>query len=115
MLAVSVGTFHGMDISGITPHIRLERLKEIGDSLNVFLVLHGGSGTPEDDIKEAIKLGIVKININTELRLAYSGNLRKALSDINEITPYKFLAEPAKSVRNVTAYKIELFGSKNKI
>ena len=58
------------------------------------MVLHGGSGTPEDDIKEAIKIGIVKININTELRLAFSGNLRRFLdNNKEEIVPYKFLVD----------------------
>src|SRR3990167_4168658 len=80
ILAVSVGTFHGIDISGISPHIRLNRLKEIKDKINIPLVLHGGSGTPEEDIREAINLGISKININTEIRLAFTSSLRKTLN-----------------------------------
>jgi len=77
--------------------------------------LHGGSGTPEEDIRQAIKMGVVKININTELRLAFSGNVRRALSaDINEITPYKFLTDAKASVEKVTGLKINLFGSNGK-
>ncbi|MDO8486513.1 MAG: class II fructose-bisphosphate aldolase [Candidatus Staskawiczbacteria bacterium] len=123
ILAVSVGTFHGIDISGISPHIKLDRLKEIKEALRqtqgktkpIGLVLHGGSGTPEEDIREAIKLGITKININTEIRLAFTSNLRKTL-DINrdEIVPYKYLSEAINSVQIVVEEKIKLFGSENR-
>ncbi len=115
ILAVNVGTFHGIDISGISPHIRLDRLKEIKNIVNTYLVLHGGSGTPNQDIKEAIRLGIVKININTEIRLAFTSNLRKTLDiNKNEITPYKYLQEAINSVQLVVEEKIKLFGSNNK-
>ena len=115
VLAVSVGTFHGIDASGISPNIRLDRLQEITKNINVPLVLHGGSGTPQEDIKKAIALGIVKININTETRLAFSSALRKSLSDNSaEITPYKYLAEPISAVQAVIEAKIRLFGSENR-
>ena len=121
ILAVSVGTFHGIDISGVSPHIRLERLKEItirlrsGRENNIPLVLHGGSGTPEKDIKEAISLGIVKININTEVRLAFTSNLRKTLDiNKNEITPYKYLQESINAVQAVVQEKIGLFSGVNR-
>lgn len=123
LLAVSIGNFHGIEASGIDPNLRLDVLKNIEETLrqaqgktrNVFLVLHGGSGTHKEDIIEAIKLGIVKININTELRLAFSGNLRRALSDMEEIVPYKYLAEPLAAVEGVVSFKIKLFGSENKV
>jgi fructose-bisphosphate aldolase class II len=116
LLAISIGNFHGIEISGIDPNLRLDVLKLIKEKTNnIPLVLHGGSGTPEDDIKEAIKEGIVKININTELRLAFSGNLRRALGNVDEIIPYKYLAETQKPVEKVVGFKIELFGSANKV
>ncbi len=115
VLAVSVGTFHGIDMSGISPHIRMERLKEIRLAINTPLVLHGGSGTPEEDVKEAIKLGIVKININTEIRLAFSERLRKTLeANRNEITPYKYLPDAIQAVQAVVEKNIRLFGSENR-
>ncbi len=115
-LAVSVGTFHGITVKGGNPRIRLERLKEIRERVgNKFLVLHGGSGTSEEDIKKAIKLGIVKININTELRLAYTNTLKKILEENpKEIRPYKHLPEVIEAVQKVVETKIELFGSKKK-
>jgi len=117
LLAVGIGNFHGIEVSGIDPNLRLDVLKSIKEKVgDEFLVLHGGSGTPEDDIKGAIKLGIVKININTELRLAFSGNLRRFLdSNPEEITPYKFLASAQNSVKKLTELKINLFGSANRV
>lgn len=116
VLAVSVGTFHGVDISGVSPKIRLDRLKEINEVVSVPLVLHGGSGTPEEDVKEAIKLGIVKINVNTDTRMAFSGSLRKTLeANKEEIVPYKYLVEPILEVQKVVGKNINLFGSGGKI
>ena len=116
LLAVSVGTFHGIDINGVSPNIKLDRLKEIKNEVCIPLVLHGGSGTPEQDIKEAIKLGIVKININTEIRLAFTNALRKSLeTNKEEITPYKYLSEAIAAVQKVVEEKIKLFGSQDKI
>ena len=116
LLAISIGNFHGIEISGIDPNLRLDILKEIkGKVGEAMLVLHGGSGTPEEDIKEAIHLGITKVNINTELRLAFSGNLRRFLdNNRDEIVPYKFLVDAKTSVENVVSRKITLFGSENK-
>ena len=117
LLAVSIGNFHGIEVSGIDPNLRLDVLNKIKkETGNMFLVLHGGSGAQDDDIKEAIKLGIVKININTELRLAYSEALRKILADnSDEITPYKYLPEAQKSVAKIVEGKIVLFGSANRV
>jgi fructose-bisphosphate aldolase class II len=117
LLAVSIGNFHGIEGSGIDPNLKLDLLKKIHESLgHVKLVLHGGSGTPEEDIREAIKLGIVKININTELRLAFSGNLRRALSEnTEEITPYKYLPQAQRIVEKVVDFKVKLFGSVGKV
>lgn len=116
LLAISMGNFHGIEISGIDPNLRIDVLEKVKEKIKeMFLVLHGGSGTPEDDIKEAIQKGIVKININTELRLAFSGNLRKALNvDAEIIVPYKYLPQAQKAVETVVGFKIQLFGSANK-
>lgn len=120
MLAVSIGTFHGVDTNGTSPGLRLEKLKEIANNpaagkygINVPLVLHGGSGTPQEDVKEAIKLGICKININTDLRVAFAKALKAELEK-GEITPYKYLQEPINVVELITEQKIGLFGSQGK-
>jgi len=117
-LAINVGTFHGMGVSGKDPNINLKRLKEIKDKVGekVFLVLHGGSGTQKEDIKKAIELGIVKININTELRVAFINALGKSLKEKpEEIAPYKYLPEVIEAVQKTVEDKIRIFGSANKI
>jgi len=115
LLAISVGTFHGIESSGLNPNLRIELLKEIKKEVgDVLLVLHGGSGTPEEDIKKAIDSGIIKININTELRAAFAENIKTAL-DTGEIVPYKFLLEAQKAVGKVVELKIKLFGSENRV
>jgi len=115
-LAVNIGTFHGVQASGGNPRIRLQRLKEIKNKAgDTPWVLHGGSGTSEKDIKAAIKLGVVKININTELRKAYTNSLRKVLKKRpKEVVPYKYLPEVEKAVQKVVEDKIQLFGSRNR-
>ncbi len=115
-LAISIGTFHGVQVRGKNPRIRIERLKEIRKKTrNTFLVLHGGSGTKNEDIKKAIKSGIVKININTELRLAYARALKSNfIKKKEEIAPYKYLPLAIGAVQKKVEEKIKLFGSKNK-
>jgi len=115
-LAVSIGSFHGVSVRG-NPKLDLEQLKEIKKAVkNVFLVLHGGSGTPDRDVKKSIELGIRKININTELRMAYTETLKESFkAHPEEITPYKYLPDAIKAVQKVVEGKIFLFGSKNKI
>ena len=116
-LAIAIGNIHGVFKSSQNPHLFLDRLEKIyarvGDK---FLVLHGGSGTPEEDIKKAIQLGIVKINVNTKLRVAYTSSLKKTLQDNpNQTTPYKIMPPVIEAVQKVVEEKIKLFGSDNKI
>jgi len=116
-LAIAVGNIHGINISMKNPPLYLDRLKKIQKSIpNTFLVLHGGSGISDKDIREAIKLGIVKININTELRIAYSEALEKAIKKHpNEVKPYKILAPAVEAMKKVIKEKVDLCGSKSKI
>lgn len=111
-LTVNIGTLHGLS----KPKIDFERLKAIRKEAEaVPLVLHGGSGIPREDIEKVIKLGIAKININTELRMAYTHTLRKALKDgPEEITPYKYMPSVIAAVQKVVEEKIKLLGSHGK-
>ncbi len=115
-LAVAIGSIHGMKSEGDDPHLHLDRLKQIQQvAPNVLLVLHGGSGTPAKDLEQAIKLGVVKININTEIRLAYRMALQKFLEEnISEVKSYKILSPAMEAVQKVVEAKIKLFGSENK-
>lgn len=108
-LAVAISNIHGVYNSG-KPKLDFERLKKISSCLpeRVFLVLHGGSAIPEKDIKKAIQLDIVKININTELRITWKEALKKSLKN-QEVKPYKILLQVQNSIQKKVEEKIKLF------
>ncbi|MDD2731714.1 MAG: class II fructose-bisphosphate aldolase [Candidatus Pacebacteria bacterium] len=111
-LAVSIGNIHG--IYRKEPGIDFERLKDVSKKSKAYLVLHGGSGIMPKDIRKAISLGIVKININTELRIAWKESLIKSLKALDkEARPYKILSQSEDSVRKITKEKIKLFTNPN--
>ena len=111
-LAVAIGNIHGIAQGGQDPHLDLARLSEIQRAVSdsAFLVLHGGSGIPDEDVKQAIKSGIVKINVNTELRVAYANTLRNFLLDNSqETTPYKIMESVVTAVKQVVTNKLKIF------
>jgi len=116
-LAVVIGNAHGVFAVG-EEKLDLERLAQIKAAVGdkVFLVLHGGSGIPSHDVKKAIELGIVKVNVNTELRMAYQAGLVEEIkAKPAETTPYKILEPSFEAVKKVVAEKIKMFGSDDKI
>jgi fructose-bisphosphate aldolase class II len=115
-LAIVIGNAHGVFAKG-EERLNLERLGEIKKVLgdDVFLVLHGGSGIPAEDVQKAIELGIVKVNINTELRVAYKKGLEKEFKEQpKETTPYKMLQPAVDEIKKVVVEKIKIFGSEKK-
>jgi fructose-bisphosphate aldolase class II len=114
-LAVSIGNIHGIAklIQGV-PKLDLQRLKEINKKVKIPLVLHGASGVSKVDIQKAIKLGIRIINIDTEIRLAFTNALRKTLKDPKIYDPRKVLAPSIDEVAKVVEEKIKMFGSAGK-
>ena len=105
-LAINIGNVHGTFSKPI--RLNIDLLKEINKNISVFLVLHGGSGTKEADIKKAIKNGIVKININTELRQVWKKSLLKSLKK-GTVKPYKILLPVIEAIEEKTKEKIKLF------
>jgi len=116
-LAISINNLHGIRRSGVNPNLNIKRLKEIKKIIKKTpLVLHGGSGTPKNDIKKAIRYGISKINFNTELRMSFTSALKKVIKEKpNEIVPYKYMPFVINTVQKVVEEKIKLFGSANKV
>lgn len=110
-LAVSVGNSHG--ISFQEDRLDIDRIAAIKEAIGAraVLVLHGGSGIPEEQISAAIAHGIRKININTELRVAFHDALKATLVGSDQTTPYKFLPPAMDAVARVVEGKIKLFGS----
>ncbi len=112
LLAVAVGTAHG-SLPG--EHIDIPRLREIHLAIPTTpLVLHGASGTPANQIRQAIKFGVVKVNIDTDLRLAFSSALYKTLRDKTLYDPRQILTPSRIAVKKAVTKKIRLFGSSRK-
>lgn len=112
-LAVAIGNSHGLP----RPHERLDfaRLAAIRRVVKLPLVLHGASGTPPASIRRAIRLGICKINIDTDLRLAFTHRLRQVLRQYpKEFDPRAILRPAADAMSAVVQQKIILFGSQGK-
>ena len=112
MLAVAIGTAHGF-YKG-EPKLDFERIEKISKLTNIPLVLHGGSGIPEESVKKAISLGMAKVNFATELRAAATKGVRKILEDESVIDPKKYMGEAKDEVINLCRKKIAVCGSKNK-
>ncbi len=108
LLALAVGNVHG--VYSQSPVIDFNLLKE-AQKMKVPLVLHGGSGVSDEDIRKSIRCGVVKINVNTELRIAWKKSLEKKIKT-EEFAPYKLLSDSQKSVALKVEEKIRLFGVK---
>lgn len=113
VFASFIGNLHGVFAKEIRLNLRL--LADIERILpNTFLSLHGGSGINNDDVKQAVKSNIVKINVNSELRIAYKLSLQESLNSSNEVAIYKLTPPAIKAVQDVVETKIRLFGSAGK-
>ena len=122
-LACGIGNIHGVYPEG-WKGLNFDRLKEIADAVPVPLVLHGGSGIPDEQIQAAIKLGVAKVNVNTECQIAFANATRKfaAAYEANEaeydkkklFDPRKFLADGVKAIQASVEERIDVFGSANK-
>ncbi len=109
LLAPSIGNVHGMVKSG-NPRLHPERVKAIREATGIPLVLHGGSGSMDEDFIGCIKAGIDIIHINTEIRVAFTSALRKSLANLpEEITPYKYLPPAVEAVQAVVEARLKLF------
>ena len=119
MLAAGIGNIHGKypaNWSGLN----FEALEKISEKTgDMPLVLHGGTGIPEDMIKKAISLGVSKINVNTECQLSFAAATRKYIEAGKDLEgkgfdPRKLLAPGAEAIKATVREKMELFGSVGK-
>ena len=113
-LAVSIGTAHGVYIKA--PELDLERLDEIRRASDIPLVLHGGSGTPDDQMARAIAHGICKVNIYSELISAWNRAMLEELKQSPHMAawPAVLRKNPDAAMRDVIRRKIRFFGSEGK-
>ncbi len=113
-LAIAVGTAHGM-YKG-EPRIRFEIIEEVASQIDVPIVLHGGSGVPDEAIRRAISLGVGKINVNTENQVAMTRTVREIFArDEKVYDPRKYLGPAKEAMKEVVRAKIRLFGSNGKV
>jgi ketose-bisphosphate aldolase len=120
ILAPAVGNVHGMVesmVEGKTKkHLDIERIAQIKEATRVFLTLHGGSGTDDDDFRKAIAAGINIIHVSTELRVAWKTSLQRSLAaDPKDVVPYKILRPVVDSVAQVVGSRLRLFNEKQTI
>ena len=106
-LAVSIGTIHG-DYRG-EPKLHLDLLEKISGMVDIPLVLHGGSGTPIDQLHAAIKLGIAKINICTDIHKAFLAGIEEARQTLTPSVPGNFYRPAAAKMTAKTEEIIKLF------
>lgn len=110
----AVGNMHGLLESMITGEVKkrldIQRIGEIKKACGVFLTLHGGSGTADEDFTAAIKAGINIVHINTEIRLAWRRGLEKDLEESpKEVAPYKLLDGAEEEIKKVVLERMKLF------
>ena len=115
MLAAGIGNIHGKYPEN-WPGLRFDVLENIKATVGVMpLVLHGGTGIPEDMIKKAISLGVAKINVNTECQLSFSAATRKYIEEGKDLVgkgfdPRKVLAPGCEAIKATVREKMEIFG-----
>lgn len=114
-LAIAVGTAHGF--YKLEPKIDFERIRQIRAKVPCRLVLHGGTGVPDGDLKQAIACGISKINVGTELWYTGYGNTMKKYAEQMPYNsdPRKVMAKVRQACQEIVERKIEVFGSADKL
>ncbi len=117
VLAPAVGNMHGMLESmvhgDVQKRLNIERIAEIKAAVQIFMTLHGGSGTNDDDFKRAIKAGMTIVHVNTEIRIAWRRGVEAGLAAApNEVAPYKILGPAVEAVKKVVSSRLELFSSR---
>ncbi|MDF7638285.1 class II fructose-bisphosphate aldolase [Lactobacillus sp. ESL0791] len=113
-LAVAIGTAHGNYPKDRTPKIDFERLKELKEMLQMPLVLHGGSGSGEDNISKAVSLGINKVNVATDAFAAAKASVLKALEEDGTLDYVHMEMMAEKGVKEFVKHYIDLVRSNNR-
>lgn len=108
-LAIAIGTYHGLYPAHLKPELKLDLLREIKAAVDMPLVLHGGSNNPDDEIAQAVKLGINKVNISSDIKVAYHDRMREVLRDTSLREPLSIQPECVGAMNDVAVHKITLF------
>lgn len=115
-LAVAIGTAHGIYPKDKKPELKLELLKKIKEEVDVPLVLHGGSSNPDKEIKESVEIGISKINISSDIKVAFYTKCREVLAaNPSLIEPNAIYPPCIEAMKEVIEYKMNLFNDIDKV
>jgi ketose-bisphosphate aldolase len=114
VLAPAVGNMHGLLQSMVRgeaqKHLDIARIAALREATGIFMTLHGGSGTNDQDFQRAIKAGMTIVHVNTELRLAWRRGLEASLAaHPDEVAPYKILPGALEAVKAVVTARLRLF------
>lgn len=111
-LAVAIGTCHGLYPKGVVPELKMHVLRSIKEVVDVPLVLHGGSGNPDSEVAEAVRIGIQKVNISSDYKSVFFSKARELLtSDMPSWEPNAIYPSCIEAAREVVMGKMKLFGS----
>lgn len=113
-LAVAIGTAHGIYPKDMKPELKLDLLKVLRDTVDIPLVLHGGSANPDDEIAESVRLGVSKINISSDIKEAFYRKCREVLKDDEIREPNAIYPPCIEAMKKVVFHKIELFNDADK-
>lgn len=113
-LAVSIGNAHGPYAKNIVPHIDFELLKQIADITPIPLVLHGGSGTGDENLTKACQMGICKINVGTDLMKIATDKAIAGYEENANKGRLRFLTNYVDGYREGIEYYMDVFGSTGK-
>ena len=113
-LAVAIGTCHGLYPAGMKPELKLDILKAIEAKVDVPLVLHGGSNNPDKEIGESVTMGICKINISSDIKVAFYDKMREVLQDKGLREPDEICPPCIEAMKAVAKHKLDLFQTTGK-
>lgn len=111
-LAVAIGTAHGLYPKDMTPKLNIELLKELNNRLDIPFVLHGGSGNPDSEVSEAVKYGVAKVNLSSDLKSVFFDALREILNENPEMyEPGDVFPEANNKVKEVVRHKLSVLNT----
>ncbi|MGN7970258.1 ketose-bisphosphate aldolase [Microbacterium sp. 22296] len=114
-LAIAIGTSHGLYPAEKNPELRHDLLEQIKAAVGIPLVLHGGSSNPDAELSRAVSLGINKINISSDIKVAYHDRMREVLGTDRRLRePNAIQPECIAAMKVTAAEKIDLFGAAGK-
>lgn len=112
--AVAIGTAHGLYPKGKLPRLNIQLLEEISSKIKIPLVLHGGSGNTDKELKKAVLLGIAKINISSDIKSAFFNQMRTVLSNNGLYEPNQIYPSCMNKVKEVVEHKMSIFNTVGK-